>query len=139
MELKDVQDYLPEVVLEMVELIGFVDTEKLINAFGGTTFRFTDGQYYFPKLVEAVGRESAVALRKYFNIEQVYIPRCEVALRLLRNYRFKADFDWLTESNGKSGRLAMLELCPKYGVSDRAGWDILRKMSSATTNQSALF
>ena len=47
-ELESVAGYLPEIVLEMVDLVGFADIEKIINQFGGTTFRFTDGAVYFP-------------------------------------------------------------------------------------------
>ena len=63
-----------------------------------------------------------------FRGEWVYIPRCETALRVLRNYRFKADFDYLTQHLNISGRMAMLELCPKYQLSDRSGWEIVAQV-----------
>ena len=127
---ESVAEYLPEIVLEMVELVGFVEVEKIIHQFGGTTFRFTDGAVYFPKLKALIGVESAVKLREYFCAEEVYIPRCEVALRLLRNERLKAHFDFITQNEKKSGRTAMLELCPKYCISDRQAWEIVRNHQS---------
>ncbi|VEH65471.1 Uncharacterised protein [Rodentibacter pneumotropicus] len=98
-----VADCLPEVVLEMVELVGFADMEKIVHQFGGTNFLFSDGRVYFPKLKALIGLESAVKLRRYFKSERVYIPRCEVALRLLRNERLKADFDFITRQEKKAG------------------------------------
>ena len=134
-----VAGYLPEIVLEMVELVGFGDVEKIIHRFGGTTFRFTDGAVYFPRLKELIGLESAVKLRHYFQAEEVYIPRCEVALRLLRNERLKADFDYITQTEKKSGRTAMLELCPKYRLSDRQAWEIIRAHPRPSYQQTPLF
>ncbi|OOF59310.1 Mor transcription activator family protein [Rodentibacter myodis] len=130
-----VADYLPEVVLEMVDLVGFSNVDKIIQAFGGTNFLFSDGKVYFPKLKALVGLENAVKLRRYFKSEWVYIPRCEVALRLLRNERLKADFDFLTQTEKKSGRMAMLDLCKKYQLSDRHAWDIVRGLRSMSFYQ----
>ncbi|AXP38833.1 mor transcription activator family protein [Haemophilus influenzae] len=138
-KLESVANYLPEIVLEMVELVGFVDVEKIINQFGGATFRFTDGSVYFPRLKALIGLESAVKLRHYFQAEEVYIPRCEVALRLLRNERLKADFDYITQTEKKSGRTAMLELCQKYRLSDRQAWEIVRTQQTPQYQQAALF
>ena len=74
-ELESVAGYLPEIVLEMVDLVGFADIEKIINQFGGTTFRFTDGAVYFPRLKSLIGAENAIKLRNYFRAEEVYIPK----------------------------------------------------------------
>ncbi|PJG83784.1 mor transcription activator family protein [Caviibacterium pharyngocola] len=138
MQLEDVTELLPDIVQDMIRLIGFADTEKMIKTFGGVTFRFTDGVVYFPKLVELIGRDKAIKLREFFRCEHAYIPRCEVALRMLRNYNFKSDYDRLTQIERKSGRQAMLELCPKYQISDRLGWSLIKDMQPSAT-QSALF
>ncbi|HHF4380701.1 Mor transcription activator family protein [Haemophilus influenzae] len=126
--LEDVAELLPETVQQMVDLVGFAAVEKIITNFGGATFRFTDGVHYFPKLKALIGLESAAKLREVFRGEWLYIPRCQTALRVLRNYRFKADYDYLTQHLNKSGRMAMLELCPKYQLSDRSGWEILAQV-----------
>lgn len=137
-ELEKVAELLPEIVHDFIGLVGFADTEKLINRFGGATFRFSDGAVYYPMIVELLGSESAVKLRHYFKSEYVYIPRCEVALKALRNQQFKADYDYLLNQQSKSGRQAMLELCPKYKISDRLGWMIVGKMSQPS-EQASLF
>lgn len=136
--LQDFAELLPPVVLEMVKQVGFADTEKIVQTFGGVSFCFTDGAVYFPKLVALIGRESAVKLRRYFQSEVLYIPRCQVALRMLRNQQFQADFYYLTEEMNKSARLAMLELCPKYQISDRYGWKIIN-INYPIPTQASLF
>lgn len=137
---EDVSEYLPESVLGMIEAVGFVNTEKIIAQFGGSTFKFSDGEVYFPKLKELIGPESAVKLRQYFMGEDTYIPRCESALRILRNARLQADLDFMTEVEKKSIRTALLELCPKYSISDRQVWKILKKSrTTSAQNQATLF
>ncbi|HDR1020968.1 TPA: mor transcription activator family protein [Pasteurella multocida] len=139
-EFREVSEYLPDVVHQMINAVGFHDVEKIINKFGGTSFRFSDGEHYFPKLIEVIGEKSAVTLREYFCAEIVYIPRCIVALRMLRNQQLKADFDYLTSEEKKSGRLAMLEICPKYKISNRQAWEIINSFRRENKiKQHALF
>lgn len=124
-DFKQVEAYLPEVVKEMVAIIGFPATERVIKQFGGVSFSFSLGQHYFPRLVEVIGVELAHQLRTHFKSEWLYIPRCETALRVLRNRRFQVEFHALKQQKQISANLAMLELCPKYGISERHGWAIL--------------
>ena len=137
-EFESVAAYLPPIVLEIVEIIGFEQTEKLIRKLGGASVRFSCGQYYYPKIVEAVGVENAKLLRHYFGGKQdPYIPRCSEALRMLRNQRFKAEFDKLKSEN-MSGRMIMVELCPKYGFSERHAWDIIHHFEQRHNQMSLL-
>lgn len=138
-EFESVASYLPPIVLEIVDIIGFPETEKLVRKLGGASVRFSCGRFYFPKVVEAVGIENAKLLRHYFGGKQApYIPRCAEALRILRNQRFKIDFEQL-KRQGMSGRMIMLELCPKYGISERHGWDIIQHLSLSDASQAPLF
>lgn len=136
-EFEQVEAYLPEVVKEMISIIGFPATEQVIKAFGGIDFCFSLGKQYFPKLVAVIGHEQAVALRAYFNREWLYIPRCDAALRVLRNQRFRVEFGEIKAQKQISSNLVMLELCPKYGISERQGWFILSSCSAQT--QPSLF
>lgn len=139
-DIENVAEYLPNVVHEMVNIAGFSDVEKIIKRFGGSRFRFSDGIHYFPKLKELIGKESAIKLRTHFQSEEIYIPRCDVALRVLRNQRLKADFDYLTQREGKSGRMSMLEICHKYKISDRQAWDIVYSLQrEPKAQQTTLF
>lgn len=123
--LNDVKQCLPDVVVEMIDVLGFADTQLVIDKFGGTRLYFM-GDGYYNVIKTATNDQIAKKLRQFFRGESVYIPRCDVALRLLRNLQFKADYDYLTE-NGMSGRMAMVKLCPKYGITDRTGWAILKE------------
>lgn len=124
--LNDVRHCLPEVVLEMIDVLGFADTQQVIDKFGGTRLYFMDKAHYYKLIKDTINEDVAKKMRDFFRTESVYIPRCEVALRLLRNLQFKAEYDYLT-NNGVSGRMAMVQLCPKYNITDRTGWLILKQ------------
>ncbi|HDR1912010.1 mor transcription activator family protein [Pasteurella multocida] len=131
-EFREVSEYLPDVVHRIIDITSFPAAEKIIKRLGGTTFKFKKTPFYFDLLKDLIGEEDAEKLRQYFLGCEVYIPRCEVALRVLRNRRFKADFDYLTQEEKKSARKAIFELCPKYQISDRQGWEIVS--SAIATN-----
>lgn len=139
-DFENVEQYLPESIKEIVTVIGLADTEKLVKAFGGSSFLFWRGEGYFSRLREVLGQESAVKLQQHIGAGEVYIPRCEAALRILRNQRLYADFCRLTEVEGLSGRMAVLELCPKYQICDRTAWEVVRYyQQGGKGQQEALF
>lgn len=128
-EFESVEHYLPETVKEIVGVIGFPATEKLIKECGGTTLYFsnlTREMVYLDKLKEVLGSENALKFKSYIGECDLYLPRCDIALKMLRNQQIYMDFCHLTEDKKQSGRVAMLQLCPKYGLSDRTVWDIVR-------------
>lgn len=127
LSLVDVKQYLPEIVQQIGDIIGAENLEPFLKQFGGTTFNFSKGRDYFPILKQALGAELANKLQAFFDGEKnVYIPFCVVALRVLRNARIKADFDYYTQEQGLSARKTMLKLAPKYHLSDRALWKVIK-------------
>lgn len=126
-EFENVAEFLPESVREMVDIIGVSAVEKLVRKFGGGSFKLSDRSLYFDKLVEAIGKESAEKLLHYFGCDEIYIPRCEKALKILRNQRFYAAWCELKEERKLSGRMAMVELCPQFEITWRTGWEIVQK------------
>ncbi|EOW7088345.1 hypothetical protein ACOZ7N_004562, partial [Yersinia enterocolitica] len=71
--------------------------------------------------------------------EVLYLPRCDRALRELRNRSFLAEFAQLRDS-GVSSLMVMTQLCPKYGFSDRFAWGLLeRNKNIMDTQQHSLF
>lgn len=134
-DFENVEHYLPESIKEIVSVIGLADTEKLVKAFGGVSFKVSQRETYFSRLREVLGQEAVVKLWQYMSGAEVYIPRCDGALRILRNQRLYADFCHLTEKNGVSGRMAMLELCPKYQICDRTAWEIVRNYQRGNAYQ----
>ena len=126
--LSTVHCYLPEIVQDIVDVIGYASTEALLRAIGGTTFAFGRGVKDTPRLqilIKAIGAAKTYQLLAVFGGSEEYIPRCDKALKMLRNIRFKEDYLQLKLA-GKSATMAIMELCPKYGITDRTGWDIIR-------------
>lgn len=139
LDLAAVADYLPDVVHDMIRLVGMANTQKIIRRLGGTSFNFfTNGRYYKTLLCELIGEDAGNKLIAHFRGETLYIPRCGEALRVLRNQQFKYEYDLLTQEKKLSGNRAMLELCPKYQISDRQGWHILSRHYQSA-KQASLF
>lgn len=122
-DLKEVESLLPEVVIELISLIGYAKAEALISAIGGITWKVGTGSRQKGNrrgevLKELIGLETARIIEHHFGGEPLYIPRCDRALREWRNREFIREHNELVAS-GESSRFARITLCPKYGVTDR--------------------
>ncbi|MGL4856099.1 Mor transcription activator family protein [Plesiomonas sp.] len=131
------QALLPESVQTLVAVIGYPATIRLIEALGGTTLHArtserrsrTGGPY---ALLGDILTDSEVnSLMHHVGGAAFYIPRCDSVLRKVRNARFVADIA-KAKATGSSCRKAMATLCPKYGFSDRYGWQLLRQYATAS-------
>lgn len=71
----------------------------------------------------------------YSGGEELYVPRCEGALRELRNEQFRSEFFDLTERQGVSRLMAMSALCPRYQISDRTGYNIVGSRTQVADQQ----
>lgn len=133
--LETVSDHLPAVVLELVELIGYRDTQSLIERIGGVSFpvgknvNVVTGARRAGILAAAVPDSALRKITARFGGETLYIPRCSAALRELRNRRFIADYSAMLAA-GESGRFALITLCPRYGLSDRHAQRLLARQQS---------
>lgn len=132
-DLAEIEDLVQPIVREFITLLGYQDTEKLIQKFGGITFRVRKGKRLKDNrrreiLVEHLGEEVTKKLEGYFGGEDVYIPRNMHALREYRNQHFLNDYYALIEK-GESARFALLKLCPIYGVSDRWAQNLVAKQN----------
>lgn len=144
MDIEQVKALLPESVQQMAELIGYPATARLLDKLGGTTFPIGKGLRALGAaratlLRETIGDVNAQLLVKHFGGEVLYLPRCDRALRELRNRAFLAEFAQLRDS-GVSSLMVMTQLCPKYGFSDRFAWGLLeRNKNIMDTQQHSLF
>lgn len=143
MDLKAVEHLLPETLRHIAGLIGYSDTLKLIEVFGGTTFVFTKttDTERFKQLLHVIGEHNSVTLQAHFCGTEIYIPNASAAMREWRNQRFISEYNTLLKG-GLSGVKAIIKLCPKFGFSDRHAWDLLsRHKQSAilTAKQPNLF
>lgn len=144
MKLEQVAELLPESVQKIAELIGYPATVRLLEAFGGTTFPIGKGLRALGAtrsalLRQTIGDANAALIVKNFGGEVLYLPRCDRALRELRNRRFLNEFEELRDQ-GSSSLMVMTALCPKYGFSDRFAWGLLaEKKSTQDNHQNSLF
>lgn len=137
-DLNRVRALLPETMVQIVDAIGVQAAHDLVKAIGGARFKFGKGKNDTPRLnmlFSAIGEAKTYELLRVFGGEELYVPRCEEALRELRNERFRAEFADLTEAKGMSRLMAMSVLCPKYQISDRTGYTIVGSRHAAAEQQ----
>lgn len=123
-DLSSVKHYLPDSAFELVDVLGWPAAMRLVSLFGGVSVSGTSGRArertggVHQMLREALTEDEVKKLIRHYGSEGFYIPRCDVALRVLRNARFIADLD-ASVAGGLSVRQALARLCPRYGFSDR--------------------
>ncbi|STZ75545.1 Mor transcription activator family protein [Bergeriella denitrificans] len=142
MEIGRAEHLLPESVADIVAVIGLEATADLVAAIGGCRFKFGRGVRDTPRLrllFSVIGEAKTYDLLRVYGGEELYLPRCDKALRALRNEQFKAEYLDLTEKQGLSGVMAISRLCPRYKISDRTAYTILRSKTEPVTQQRTLF
>jgi len=128
-QLADYEDYLPETAKNILDVIGIVDTIKLVRKHGGN-------QLLIPKvrhcgnainyLVDVIGEASAFKLIEHFRGDRLYLPRCDHALRKLRNDQFvQAVDDYVIEHKATQDQ-ALFALCPQFGITYRSAFYIIK-------------
>lgn len=133
-ELAALEALLPESAKALVQVLGYPATTKLINQFGGVTLSAKSGMAkersggVHALLRDVLTEEEVNKLIAYLGADQFYIPRCDVAMRQLRNARFIAALSE-RQAAGVSIRQAMAILCPQFGISDRIGWQLISKLA----------
>lgn len=144
-ELAQLENLLPDSAKALIHVLGYAAATRLINRFGGVTLAAKSGAArertggVHALLREVLSEEESGKLIAYLGADQFYIPRCDTALRKLRNARFVAAMAERQEM-GLSIRQAMAVLCPQFGISDRLGWELLgRKGADNLPNQEQLF
>lgn len=118
-------ELLPDVVVEIAELIGYPKTLKLIRALGGLDFYMPKcfDNRYADLLVETLGEEAEMLMQR-FGGERIYIPRCHAAFVQIRNWEFVREVDWRI-SQGYGRQAVIQQLAVKYGFSERWAYKIL--------------
>ena len=138
---KDEWGGLPESMRQIAEVIGLDGAEKLVRSIGGARFKFGKGRHNTARmklLRQAVGKAGADKLAAVFGGDELYIPRCTMQLRKVRNRRFRAAFMALTDGGKTSKAMALTELCPQFGLSHRTADKILAEREAVAV-QGALF
>lgn len=126
-----VQDELPQTVQDMITAIGLNHTLIVVQALGGTTWRFAvgkgeTGEAKRAALAELVGEETENILHQFYARDEIYLPRCAALLRKLRNIKIHQQFDQ-DIANGSTARDSVAALARTHRLSDRHVWDILNE------------
>ena len=95
---------LPAMATEIVKVIGLENALNLFIEFGGMNWTFAKsrppagiGAQRFEELAAAIGAENAIRLGATFPDEEIYIPRCAIAMNALRDRQIIKDFDEMTK------------------------------------------
>lgn len=127
----DFPDLLPQTIHEIIAAIGEEAADKLVKRYGGALLPVGKGKVMterFAELIDTIGEQSARELCGFFCHEDIYIPICQKAEIAVRDYKITADFDRMTtQEKPLSATRAVEFLAPKYGVSNRMIWNILKK------------
>ncbi|MGN5966226.1 Mor transcription activator family protein [Klebsiella oxytoca] len=141
-ELEKVRGLLSDTVLELVDLIGWHSTARLIERLGGCSFIVSQENNRSDSkrtdvLKKYLSENDVKLIQKQYGGETIYIPRCYSALRALRNQSFIADYDRLIKT-GESQRFILMKLCPEYGISDRWAQRIISESGDSKRQMSLL-
>lgn len=144
-ELAQLESLLPESAHQLIGVIGYAATAKLITHLGGVTLSARQGvaatrsSATFEKLSSLLTDEEYKKLLASVRGMAFYIPRCHKALLALRNARFITELKSMMQQ-GESCRSALTVLCPKYGFADRFAWRILHNHNvQSAAQQDSLF
>lgn len=127
--LYQVADLLPPSVADIVRTIGIEPTLRLVAALGGTSYDFPVGVADSPRLrvlQDILDPEDIERLLAVYGGARTYIPRCEAALRELRNRQFRAAVETMAARDGISQKLAIQQLAPQYDITERWAYEILK-------------
>lgn len=128
-QLADYEAYLPETAKSILDVIGIVDTIKLVRKYGGNPLLIPKVRHCgnaINYLVDVIGEASAFQLIEHFRGERIYLPRCDYALRKLRNDQFvQAVNDYVIEHKASQDQ-ALFALCPQFGITYRSAFYIMK-------------
>lgn len=136
---------LPQHVREIANVIGYAGAMRLVAELGGRSWEFAKGanrpgQAHVAALADILGDEAAEQLTSRVGGNKIYIPKCDAALRRLRDLEIHRQFEQAIRE-GVSANTVVAELARAFELSDRRVWDILKKPLSdaGPTQQSSLF
>lgn len=136
-KLSAVSHLLPSIMQEMAVVLGFDLTLRVAVALGGTSRVIPVGSRAssakpVQKLIDDLGcQETAQALIKHYGGTVIYLPRCVVAVRALRDIAIHQ-----AAEEGLRTKRSMVsivtDLARQYCLSDRRIWEILKEPSPNT-------
>ncbi len=110
---------LPAGASDIAKVIGLENALNLFVEFGGMLWRFAKSRppaglaaQRFEEMAAVIGAENALLLGATFPDEEIYIPRCTIAMNALRDRQIIEDFDEMIHE--MSVREAFNQLARRY-------------------------
>jgi len=120
----EAEDCLPPIAREILNLVGHESLIRLVRAYGGTHIDFPRHCRFLSssKVVEALGEEiggaDAMRLAGHFAGVRLWVPKCDDAVRLVRNREICAALD-----RGQPAH----KLARQYKLTERQIWSIAKR------------
>lgn len=135
MNLDQVKGLLPKQLLEIADAIGLPAAQALVEQLGGTTWPVAKGVRRLgiirhEALKEVVGERAATIMAERWANVPLYIPKCDAALRRVRDLEINAQYIQGCRE-GVSANTLVAELARTYKLSDRSIWKILKQPEPA--------
>lgn len=121
--------HLPKTAQILVALIGLPCTLVLVDKLGGKDVRLHKGGDSVARFAAHIGQDAADKIFQYFGSDQFTVPKCERALKAVRNARIHADYDRMTRAERKSDCEAVHSLVDAFCLSERHIRRLLKKSS----------
>ena len=144
-EIESVKHLLPESMVLLMQVIGAQATYKLVRRWGGINLpvgmnKTRAGQQLHARLAEEVGEEAAGKISQIYGQQRfLWVPKCQEALRELRNRQIRARLDDLTmRQDALSMPWAVKQLALEYDLTDRQIWYIAKETDIEPDPQMAL-
>jgi len=133
-QLSHLQNLLPPSIHEVAAVIGMPATLRLVERFGGTTLPLPKGANRIGRsslqaLAKQIGDEDAHKLAHHCAGEPLYVPKCDVALRRIRDLSIVSQFEMAVRAGSTANKIVM-ELAVEYKLTDRWVWKILKTTPS---------
>ena len=144
----DLAHLLPESFIALITVVGAEAAFTLLKHYAGTTIpvgrnRTRAGRLLHAALTEVLDEECATRLEEaYAGQRKLWIPKCDDALRELRDRFIRHQFDVLTTQNRMTATCAVNNLAAAHRLSDRHIWALLKRPDSTPPPrpvQTALF
>ena len=144
-ELRAMSAALPENAVLLAQVVGWEATFKLVKRWGGINIpvgmnKTRAGKILHAKLAEEIGEAAAGKISRLFGKQKfLWIPKCEDALRKIRDRKIRAELDRLTDKeNGYSMPEAVRETALAFGLTDRRIWYIAKEPDFEPDTQPSL-
>lgn len=125
----------PRTAADLCRVAGIEGAARIISAWGGREWpvpvrvggTHPKGIQRNAQLCEIVGEQAAQRIVSYWGGGRLQIPNLKEVLWSYSQDKIREEFDLLTTTHGYTSPEAVFELGNKYGVTDKALWNALKR------------